>query len=76
MPEMGGLEATELICKKYGRELDKRPVIVAMTAGAMEGDRDICLEMGMDDYISKPIKVEVLQGLLEIWGQRIMGKKI
>ena len=72
MPEMGGLEATEHICEKYGKDLDKRPVIVAMTAGAMEGDRDICLKTGMDDYISKPVKVKSLQRVLVNWGSRIV----
>ncbi|MEM1169227.1 MAG: response regulator [Cyanobacteria bacterium P01_H01_bin.35] len=75
MPEMGGLEATKHICAKYGKELDKRPVIVAMTAGAMDGDRDICLKTGMDDYISKPVKVQVLQQVLVNWGTRILANK-
>ena len=43
-----------------------------MTAGAMEGDRDICLKTGMDDYISKPVKVEALQQVLANWGTRIL----
>ncbi|MGD1805836.1 response regulator [Dapis sp. BLCC M126] len=73
MPEMGGLEATKYICEKYGKELDKRPIIVAMTAGAMEGDRDACLKTGMDDYITKPIKVEALQQVVVNWGTRILG---
>ncbi|NEO58191.1 MAG: response regulator [Okeania sp. SIO3B5] len=75
MPEMDGLEATQHICDKYGHELGKRPAIVAMTAGAMEGDREICLQMGMDDYISKPVKVEALQKILENWGEIIIGQK-
>ncbi|MDY7005272.1 MAG: response regulator [Cyanobacteriota bacterium] len=75
MPEMDGLEATKHICEKYGSELDQRPVIVAMTAGAMEGDREICLQTGMDDYISKPVKIEELQQVLEIWGEIIIDKK-
>ncbi|NEN93359.1 MAG: response regulator [Okeania sp. SIO3H1] len=75
MPEMDGLEATKHICDKYGNELNNRPVIVAMTAGAMEGDREICLQTGMDDYISKPVKVEDLQEVLESWGEIIIGQK-
>ncbi|MGD1700667.1 response regulator [Dapis sp. BLCC M229] len=75
MSEMGGLEATKHICQTYGKELDKRPVIVAMTAGAMEGDRDICLQTGMDDYISKPIKVQGLQRVVANWGPRILANK-
>lgn len=75
MPEMDGLEATKHICDKYGHELEKRPAIVAMTAGAMEGDREICLQTGMDDYISKPVKIEALQEILTHWGEIIIGQK-
>ncbi|GGA53762.1 hypothetical protein CYANOKiyG1_73820 [Okeania sp. KiyG1] len=75
MPEMDGLEATKHICDRYGHELDNRPAIVAMTAGAMDGDREICLQTGMDDYMSKPVKVEELQEILENWGEIIIGQK-
>ncbi|MCT7955780.1 response regulator [Laspinema palackyanum] len=61
MPEMDGLEATRLICKKYAERLHlNRPRIIAMTANAMQGDREICLAAGMDDYITKPIRLEEL----------------
>ncbi|MCT7976125.1 response regulator [Laspinema olomoucense] len=63
MPEMDGLEATRQICQEW--DLTQRPRIVAMTAGAMEGDRQKCLEAGMDEYITKPVKVTVLQTILE-----------
>lgn len=68
MPQMGGLEATEHIRSLYGNGPNARPIIIAMTAGAMEGDRDRCLDVGMNDYISKPVKVESLQDALERWG--------
>ncbi|MEP2532465.1 GAF domain-containing protein [Shimia sp.] len=55
MPEMDGLEASRSITQKY--PADDRPKIVAMTANAMQGDREMCLAAGMDDYITKPIKV-------------------
>ncbi|WP_254568274.1 response regulator [Oscillatoria sp. HE19RPO] len=63
MPEMDGLEATRQICQEW--DPSQRPRIVAMTAGAMEGDRQKCLEAGMDEYITKPVKVTVLQTILE-----------
>jgi PAS domain S-box-containing protein len=58
MPEMDGLEATRKICARWPRGY--RPRIVAMTANAMQGDREMCLEAGMDDYLSKPIRVDEL----------------
>ena len=62
MPEMDGLEASRQLCLLYAREV--RPRIVAMTANAMAGDREECLEAGMDDYVSKPIRVEALASAL------------
>ncbi len=58
MPEMDGLEATENIVKRVP-EAD-RPWIVAMTANAMDGDRERCIEAGMNGYVSKPIRVDEL----------------
>ncbi len=58
MPEMDGLTATRHICQEWLPET--RPRIIAMTANAMQGDREQCLEAGMDDYVSKPIRVEAL----------------
>jgi CheY-like chemotaxis protein len=63
MPEMDGLEATKAIRQ---RGFDTIP-IVAMTAHAMKGDREMCLEAGMDDYITKPIKREFVFEVLEKW---------
>jgi CheY-like chemotaxis protein len=63
MPEMDGLEATRTICREW--PLHRRPRIIAMTANAMEEDREICLAAGMDDYISKPIQVEELVSALD-----------
>jgi signal transduction histidine kinase/CheY-like chemotaxis protein len=56
MPEMDGLEAARRICARAG----DRPRIVAMTANAMQGDREMCLAAGMDDYVTKPLRVERL----------------
>jgi CheY-like chemotaxis protein len=62
MPEMDGLEATQVICREWPRE--RRPRIIAMTANVMKEDREVCLSAGMDDYVGKPIRVEELVGAL------------
>jgi diguanylate cyclase (GGDEF)-like protein/PAS domain S-box-containing protein len=70
MPEMDGLEATRQVrdgdWQKAGKGdlLKDQPHIIAMTANAMQGDREICLASGMDDYISKPIRLEELRRAL------------
>ena len=66
MPEMDGLEAARQICQRWPAE--KRPRIIAMTGNALMGDREKCLQAGMDDYISKPVRVGELQAALERWG--------
>ncbi|MGE0617104.1 MAG: response regulator [Bacteriovoracia bacterium] len=66
MPEMDGFEATRLI-RKWEAGSGRRIPIVALTANAMKDDRDLCLEAGMDDYVSKPIKKEVLAEVLARW---------
>jgi len=61
MPEMDGYEATKNI-----RQLDiEQPYIIAMTANALAEDRDICLSRGMDNYISKPMKMDILVAVLK-----------
>jgi CheY-like chemotaxis protein len=64
MPEMDGLEATRRICERWGAH--ERPRIVAMTANALQGDRDMCLAAGMDDYLTKPIRVDRLVEALNL----------
>src|SRR5882724_4165661 len=63
MPEMDGLEATKQICQQWSKS--ERPRIIAMTANAMQGDKEECLAAGMDDYISKPVQLQELQRALE-----------
>lgn len=63
MPIMSGYEATKLI-KERSKELTKTIPIVAMTANAMEGDREACIAAGMDDYLSKPIDTAKLKQIL------------
>jgi CheY-like chemotaxis protein/HPt (histidine-containing phosphotransfer) domain-containing protein len=75
MPEMDGLEATRQIRL---RQKDRRAhpnyksplIIVAMTASAMPGDKEKCLEAGMDDYLSKPVRPEEVRAVIERWGEK------
>jgi CheY-like chemotaxis protein len=61
MPKLDGLEATRRIRTLAA---PRRPFIVAMTADAMPGDRERCMAAGMDDYVSKPVRMEALQAVL------------
>ncbi len=71
MPEMNGLEATKAIreWESHNSLLTTHHLpIIAMTAQAMKGDKEMCLEAGMDDYVTKPIKKELLFEVLDKWG--------
>lgn len=73
MPEMGGIEATQNIRRielQQGlpnREKQERIPIIAVTAGAMEGERNNCLDAGMDDYLTKPINASLFQAAINHW---------
>jgi len=62
MPIMNGLDATRKL-----RELNIEIPIIAMTANALKGDREVCIEAGMNDYIGKPVKMDDLETILEKW---------
>lgn len=66
MPNMDGYQATQTI-RKIEAETGKHVPIVAMTANAMLGDREKCLQAGMDEYISKPLKPDKLRNILSAW---------
>jgi CheY-like chemotaxis protein/HPt (histidine-containing phosphotransfer) domain-containing protein len=68
MPEMDGLEATRQI-RVWEQNRGRHIPIIAMTAHAMQGDRERCLEAGMDDYVSKPLEPKVLFSALDRWTQ-------
>jgi CheY-like chemotaxis protein len=70
MPEMDGIEATRIIRQQSYHQ----PVIIAVTANAMQDDKEACMQAGMDDYISKPIELEKLMTLLEKWAIVIKQK--
>ncbi|MCX8028086.1 MAG: response regulator, partial [Thermodesulfovibrionales bacterium] len=75
MPIMNGLEATKII--RSGSNIkNPRIPIIAMTANAMEGDRETCLASGMDDYISKPIKVAELLAILKKYSSDKEGETL
>lgn len=61
MPEMDGLEATRRIREHFSQQ----PIIVAMTANALQSDRELCLQAGMNEYLTKPIKLELLMNALQ-----------
>jgi signal transduction histidine kinase/ligand-binding sensor domain-containing protein/DNA-binding response OmpR family regulator len=71
MPEMDGYQTTQYIKENF----IVQPVIVAMTANAMDGDKDKCLNAGMEDYISKPINFDELSAKIEHWAKHVYRYK-
>ena len=75
MPEMDGLEATRAIreFQKAGGKANynSRIIIVAMTAQAMQGDREKCIAAGMDDYLAKPVRPKDVRAIIERWSSEV-----
>jgi CheY-like chemotaxis protein len=65
MPEMDGLEATKKIVNS--RFQRNRPKIIALTAGSMSEDKEKCIDAGMDDYVTKPVRLEEILSILNRW---------
>ena len=70
MPEMDGYEATQFIRE----HLTHQPIVIAMTANAMPEDKENCLKAGMNDYLSKPMKIGDIMDVLEKWGKQLAEK--
>lgn len=73
MPLMDGFEVTEALRKEFQK--NTRPVIVAMTGSAGSDDKAECLRAGMDDHMSKPVRLEDLQALLIKWAKALPGRR-
>ncbi|MCE1166177.1 MAG: response regulator, partial [Bacteroidetes bacterium] len=73
MPEMDGLDATKYIVQNWNSE--ERPFIIAMTANVMQGDKEKCLNAGMDDYLSKPVIIDDVQTIIKKWSENLKAKK-
>ena len=71
MPEMDGFEATKLIRYGAAGEVYKRVPIIAMTANAMQGDKDMCMKAGMDDFLTKPIEHNKVTSTLQHWLNKV-----
>ena len=70
MPVMGGLEATRKIREPGSGVMNPKIPIIAMTANAMKGDMEICLDAGMDDYIAKPISFDKIRSMVDKWNKK------
>jgi CheY-like chemotaxis protein len=67
MPEMDGFEATRCIRQIGSRALNPQIPIIAMTAATMQGDREKCIQVGMNDFIAKPVQIRELAEIIARW---------
>jgi CheY-like chemotaxis protein len=74
MPELDGIETTKAIYQEWGKT--NRPYIIAMTANAMQSNRDECLSVGMDDFIPKPVKLEAIVESIQLVQKRLFQHRI
>jgi CheY-like chemotaxis protein len=75
LPDISGLEATATIRSlEHSAGRDAIPII-AMTAGAMKGDRERAIAAGMNDYLAKPVAIELLKRVLELWLARVKTRQ-
>ena len=73
MPEMDGLTACSVI--RSSKTINRQPIIIAMTANAMHGDKENYLKVGMDDYVCKPVNIEDLKKVISKWTEKISFEK-
>jgi CheY-like chemotaxis protein len=67
MPEMDGFEATRCIRQEGSKALNSHIPIIAMTAATMQGDKEKCIQAGMNDFIAKPVQINELAHMLARW---------
>ncbi|MCK5840677.1 MAG: response regulator [Candidatus Sabulitectum sp.] len=75
MPVMDGYAASRVIRSGRGNVLNSKVIIIAMTANALKGDKEECIEAGMDDYISKPVTPAMLSDMVEKWASTLSEKE-
>jgi CheY-like chemotaxis protein len=75
MPELDGYDVARRIRERWATQPAGRPRLVAITGNAMQGERERCLEAGMDDYVAKPFRLDDLRVMLQRWGRRLVSTK-
>ncbi len=75
MPELDGYDVARRVRERWATQPAGRPRLVAITGNAMQGERERCLEAGMDDYVAKPFRLDDLRIMLQRWGRRLVSGK-